>query len=222
MPVSARSHLPPRPQEPGEELLNAASHGAGAALAVLATCFLLHRAILLGSTANRVSVAIFGGSMVVLYLFSCLYHALPVGRGKSVLQVFDHCSIFLLILGTYTPICLITIGGGWGTLLFSVLAVCAVLGIALNCISLTRFKKLSLVLYIVMGWMGVLTLPLILRTLPLWGFLFLLLGGLSYTVGVYFYRHKEKRYWHGIWHFFVLGGSALHFVTIYTCCCTLL
>lgn len=209
----------PRPQEPGEELLNAVSHGAGALLAVLATGFLLHRAIVSGGTVNRVSVTIFGVSMVVLYLFSCLYHALPAGRGKQVLQVFDHCSIFLLILGTYAPICLITVGGVWGTALFSVLAFCTVLGIALNCVSLSRFKKISLVLYIVMGWMGLLTLPVILRVLPLWGFLFLLFGGIAYTAGVYFYRHKEKRYWHGIWHFFVLGGTAFHFVTIYSCCC---
>ena len=217
--TAARPHAAVRPQEPGEELLNAVSHGLGALLAVLATVFLLHRAIALGSVMNRVSVAVFGGSMVVLYLFSCLYHALPGGRAKGVLQVFDHCSIFLLILGTYTPICLITIGGRWGVLLFSILAACAVVGIILNCVSLTRFKKQSLVLYIVMGWMGLLTLPVILRALPTWGFLFLLFGGFAYTAGVYFYRHKEKRYWHGIWHFFVLGGTALHFVTIYTCCC---
>lgn len=208
-----------RPQEPGEELLNALTHGAGALLAVLATCFLLHRAAVLGGVVNRVSVAVFGVSMVVLYLFSCLYHALPRGRGKQVLQVFDHCSIFLLILGTYTPICLVTIGGRWGVVLFSVLAVCAVVGIVLNCVSLTRFKRLSQVLYLIMGWMGLLTLPMILRALPLWGFLFLLFGGLAYTAGVFFYRHKEKRYWHGIWHFFVLAGTAFHFVTIFTNCC---
>lgn len=217
--TTARQHAAVRPQEPGEELLNTLSHGLGALLAALATCFLLHRAIVLGSVMNRVSVAVFGGSMLALYLSSCLYHALPTGRAKGVLQIFDHCSIFLLILGTYTPICLITIGGLRGILFFSVLAVCAVVGIVLNCVSLTRFKTQSLVLYIVMGWMGLLTLPAILRALSLWGFLFLLLGGVAYTVGVYFYRHKEKRYWHGVWHFFVLGGTALHFVTIYTCCC---
>jgi hemolysin III len=157
--------------------------------------------------------------MILLYLISCLYHALPPSRAKSVFQVLDHCSIFLLIMGTYAPICLVTVGGRLGLGIFLVNLACGILGIVLNAIDLKRWKRFSLVLYIIMGWMGVLVLPVIFRRLTHAGFLFLLLGGIAYTVGVVFYRQKEKPYRHGIWHFFVLAGTALQFVTVYTNCC---
>ncbi len=207
-----------RRQTIGEEVLNAASHGVGAVLAILGTVLLIRKAMESG-LLNVVSVAIFGGSMILLYLNSCLYHALPHSKGKRVFQVLDHCSIFLLILGTYTPICLVTLGGTLGLTLFGVNLACGLLGIVLNAISLKRWKKVSMVLYIVMGWLGVLVFPLILRRLTTWGFVFLLLGGIAYTVGVVFYRQKEKPYRHGIWHFFVLAGTVLHFFTVYTNCC---
>ncbi len=213
-PVSARRRL-----SVGEEVLNAVSHGVGALLAVFGTVLLILRANAHGNLMNVVSVAIFGGSMILLYLISCLYHALPPSRGKQVFQVLDHCSIFLLILGTYTPICLITVGGTFGLTIFGVNLACGLLGIVLNAISLKRWKKVSMVLYIVMGWLGVLAIPVILRNMSLMGFLLLLFGGIAYTVGVFFYRQKEKPYRHGIWHFFVLAGTVLQFFTVYTNCC---
>ena len=209
----------PRQQQLGEELLNAISHGVGALLAVVATVFLIFRAKAYGTVLNIASVTIFGVSMFLLYLVSCLSHALPVSKGKAVFQVLDHCSIFLLILGTYVPVCLVTVGGAFGWTLLAVNTACAVLGILLNAISLRRFKKLSLVLYVVMGWMGVLAFPHLIRGLSPWGFAALLLGGLSYTVGIIFYRQKEKLYRHGVWHFFVLGGTIFQFFTVYTNCC---
>ena len=208
-----------RRQNFGEELLNAISHGAGALLSVAGMILLLIKAKTYGALLNVVSVAIFGASMVVLYLISCLYHALPLSKGKQVFQVLDHCSIFLLIMGSYAPICLVTMGGVLGFALFAVNVSCGILGIVLNAVDLKRFKKLSMVLYIVMGWMGVLALPYIIRNMSLSGVVLLILGGVSYTVGVIFYRQKEKLYRHGIWHFFVLGGTILQFFTVYMNCC---
>lgn len=208
-----------RRQSLGEELLNAITHGVGALLGVVGMIALVLRARAYGTTLHVVSVAVFGISMVLLYLISCLYHALPVSKAKSVFQVLDHCSIFLLILGTYTPVCLVTVGGTLGLTLFAINFSCAVLGIILNAISLKRWKKLSMVLYIVMGWIGIVALPAIIRNMSLLGFAMILLGGVAYTVGVVFYRQKEKPYRHGIWHFFVLAGTMLQFVAVYTNCC---
>ena len=127
--------------------------------------------------------------------------------------------IFLLILGTYTPICLITVGGTFGLTIFGINLACGIVGIVLNAVSLKRWKKVSLVLYIVMGWLGILALPTIWRNMTLEGLCLLLLGGVAYTVGVIFYRQKEKPYRHGIWHFFVLAGTVLQFFAVYTNCC---
>ncbi|MCI6990593.1 MAG: hemolysin III family protein [Clostridiales bacterium] len=208
-----------RRQSVGEEVLNALTHGVGALLAVFGTVLLILRAKAYGSLLNVVSVTIFGVSMILLYLISCLYHALPPSKGKQVFQVLDHCSIFLLILGTYTPVCLITVGGTFGLTIFAVNLSCGLLGIVLNAVSLKRWKKVSLVLYIVMGWLGVLAIPVILKNMSLGGVLLLLLGGIAYTVGVVFYRQKEKPYRHGVWHFFVLAGTVLQFMAVYTNCC---
>lgn len=208
-----------RRQGLGEELLNAISHGLGALLSIAGLVLLVVRASRYGSAINVVSVALFGASMIVLYLVSCLYHALAECKGKRVFQVLDHCSIFFLILGTYIPICLVNIGGALGWVVFGVNAACAVVGIVLNAVNMNRWKKLSMVLYVVMGWMCLIALPSIYRSLNTMGFVFLALGGLCYTVGILFYRQKEKRYRHGIWHFFVLAGTIFQFFTVYTNCC---
>ena len=214
-----RTILPPRRQSLGEELVNAVSHGVGALLAIAGLCVLIWKSVTLGTPLHVVSVVIFGVSMVLLYLVSCLYHAIPHCKGKNVLQVLDHCSIFLLIVGSYAPICLVTVGGRKGWIIFLINASCGVLGILLNAFSFQRWKRFSLILYIVMGWMGILIFPTIYRNLSTTGFAFLLFGGIAYTVGVIFYRQKEKKYRHGIWHAFVLLGTILQFVTVYTNCC---
>ena len=216
---TTRTVNPPRLQSLGEELVNAITHGLGALLGIAGLVLLLYRAVVWGETINVVSVTIFGVSMILLYLVSCLYHALPQSKGKRVFQVLDHCSIFILIVGSYAPICLVTVGGKLGVTIFAVNAACGLLGILLNAISFHRWKRLSQVLYIVMGWMGVMIFPSILRNMSRLGFALLLLGGISYTVGVIFYRRKEKKYWHGIWHLFVLLGTVLQFFTVFTNCC---
>lgn len=209
----------PRVQSPGEERINAISHGLGALLGAVGLALLVRRAARFGETIHVVSVTIFGVSIILLYLVSCLYHAVPRSRGKEILRVLDHCSIFLLIVGSYAPICLVTVGGKLGWTVFIINAVCGLLGILLNIISFQRWKRLSQVLYLVMGWMGVMMIPVIYRNMTRLGFVLLLLGGVSYTVGVIFYRKKEKKYWHGIWHIFVLLGTLMQFFTVYTNCC---
>jgi hemolysin III len=210
-----------RPQTLGEEIANAVSHGVGALLAVTATVFLLVKTVLSGNTAAQVSCALYGASMILLYLNSCLYHALTPPSAKGVLQIMDHCSIFLLILGTYSPITLLIVGGTFGHVIFLVIAAAALLGIVLNVAGLQRFKKFCLVLYVLMGWLAVLTVRSLWLAAAPYGVPLLLLGGVAYTLGVVFYRMKERPYMHFIWHLFVIAGSALHFSMIYLFCVTL-
>ena len=203
-----------------EELFNMVSHIAGGALSVAALVLCVVKAALHRDVYDVVSGAIYGTSLITLYTMSSIYHGLPPEKyAKRVFQVIDHCSIFLLILGTYTPICLITVGGTFGLTIFGINLACGIVGIVLNAVSLKRWKKVSLVLYIVMGWLGILALPTIWRNMTLEGLCLLLLGGVAYTVGVIFYRQKEKPYRHGIWHFFVLAGTVLQFFAVYTNCC---
>ncbi len=204
-----------RPQGLGEEISNAISHGVGVFLAIAGTVLLIIKAATQGTAMGVVSASLYGGSMILLYLFSCLYHALTPRRAKKVFQILDHCSIFLLILGTYIPIVLVGIGGALGWTMFGVLTACAVLGITLNAVDLHRWKRLSLVLYLAMGWVAVFTLKPILAAATWHGVLFLFLGGLFYTLGVWFYRKKEVKYMHFIWHIFVLAGTVFHFFMIY-------
>ena len=208
-----------RRQKLGEELVNAITHGVGALLAIAGLVLLVVRAAKYGTAINVVSVALFGTAMILLYLCSCLYHALADNKGKRVFQVLDHCTIFLLILGTYIPICLVNIGGALGWTLFGINTACALVGIVLTAVNMKRWKKLSMVLYVVMGWMCLIALPSIYRSLTPMGFGFLVLGGVCYTVGILFYRQKDKLYRHGIWHVFVLAGTIFQFFTVYTNCC---
>ncbi|MEG2000691.1 MAG: hemolysin III family protein [Evtepia sp.] len=207
-----------RQQGFGEEISNAISHGVGAILAIVATILMLLRAVQSGSGLAIISAALYGGSMILLYLSSCMYHSITAPKGKQIFQIFDHCSIFLLILGTYIPISLLILGGGLGWTLFGINAGCALVGIILNAVDLARFKKLSMILYAAMGWMVVLTIKPVLEAIPMQGVLLLLLGGLAYTIGIFFYKKREVRYMHFIWHLFVLAGSTLHFFMIYLYC----
>jgi len=208
-----------RRQKLGEELVNAITHGLGALLAIAGLVLLVVKAARYGTAINVVSVSLFGATMILLYLCSCLYHALTECKGKRVFQVLDHCTIFLLILGTYIPICLVNIGGALGWTLFGINTACAIVGIVLTAVNMKRWKKVSMVLYIVMGWMCLIALPAIYKSLTPMGFGFLVVGGVCYTVGILFYRQKDKLYRHGIWHVFVLAGTIFQFFTVYTNCC---
>jgi len=195
-----------------EEIANAVSHGIGALLAIAGTAVMVVFAAQTGDVASIVSSSIYGGSLILLFLMSTLYHAFSRESVKRIFQKFDHCSIFLLILGSYAPICLSLLGGRMGYILFGFNAGFTLLGIVVNSIDVKRWQKLSLVIYLLMGWSVVFCLRPLLRTVPPSGFALLLSGGLMYTVGIIFYKAKHIRFMHSIWHLFVLAGSVLHYL----------
>lgn len=200
----------------GEELISSISHGVGALLSIAALVLCIVAAAKSGSAISVVASCIYGSSLIILYLMSCLYHALARNKAKKVFRVFDHCSIFLLIAGTYTPFLLITIGGTKGIIMLIIMWIAAITGIVLNSINLEKYDKMSFVLYLIMGWMIVFSFKQLLENLAKTGFILLLIGGIIYTVGAVIYAigDDKRKYLHSIWHFFVLGGSIFQFFTI--------
>ncbi|MBR0277028.1 MAG: hemolysin III family protein [Clostridia bacterium] len=203
-----------RKQTIGEEISNSVSHGLGAGLSVAGLILAIIKASAKSGTIGVVSAAIYGASLILLYVFSCLYHALFKTKAAKIFRIFDHCSIFILIFGTYTPIVLCGIGGKTGWIIFSVILACTVLGIVFNSINLEKWDKLSLVLYVIMGWLIVFSFKSVLA-LGKHAVILLVAGGLLYTIGIIFYKIEKVKYFHFIWHLFVLGGSLLHFFCIY-------
>ena len=198
----------------GEEVFNSVSHGVGALLSVIGATVIVTLAACFGDMTAVLSCVIYGVSMVVLYTMSTLYHAFPFERVKEIFRIFDHTSIFILIAGTYTPFCLLALRGNpKGVWVAAVVWLCAIAGIVMNAISLEKTEKLSLVLYVVMGWAVVVVIKDIVNAL--WGpaFWLLLAGGLAYTGGLVFYKLKYK-YMHSIWHLFVFTGSLLHYLCV--------
>ena len=196
------------------ERFNSISHLVGAALAVLGSVLLIATAARLGDPWKIVSFSIYGAMLVALYVASTLYHSVR-GRAKALLQKFDHCSIYLLIAGSYTPFALVSLRGPWGWSLLAAVWTLAVVGIAQEIWFAKGARVLSLVIYLLMGWLAVLAV------MPLWealtpsGFAWLVAGGLFYTVGIIFYVADQRiRHGHGFWHLFVLGGSSCHFFTV--------
>lgn len=197
----------------GEEVMNSVTHGVGAVFSVIATLIML--VLTFNKGARFISSAlIFGLSLTLLYTMSTLYHAITNDKAKRVLQAFDHSTIYILIAGTYAPYALITLKGSVGIIVLSVVGLIAIVGIILNIISVDRFKKLSLILYIISGWTAVLAIKPIVDNLALGGVILMGVGGLFYTIGIIFYKLKGKRFFHGIWHLFVLAGSVSHFFSI--------
>ena len=199
----------------GEELANSLSHGLGLLLAIVGLPFLIVHAEHNGSVSAVVGAAIFGSSAILLYLASTLYHAIPQRRIKDILRLLDHAAIFLLIAGTYTPITLGVLHGGWGWTLFGLIWGLALAGLIFKALVGVRFPRLSTLLYVAMGWVVVIAIR------PLWlhmaagGLIWLAAGGLAYSLGVVFFVLDEKvRYGHFIWHLFVLAGTACHFFAV--------
>lgn len=206
------------PQSLGEEISNSISHGVGALLSIAGTVILIVKAAMSGSAINVVSASIYGASLILLYMFSTLYHSLTHEKAKHVFRIFDHCSIYLLILGSYIPITLCVIGGPVGWTLFGINTAAAVLGIVLNAISLVRWKKFSMVLYIIMGWSIVVVFKTFLQTVELNGVILLAAGGVAYTAGIWFFGDHKHKYAHFVWHLFVLAGSILqYFCMLFYC-----
>lgn len=198
-------------QSKQEEIVNAVSHGLGAGLAVAGTAVLLVCAALNSNAMGVVSASIYGFSLICLFMMSTLYHAFRNPRVKKIFQIFDHCSIFVLIVGSYAPIYLSLLGGALGWTLFSINAFFAITGIIANAISLKRWHKLSLFFYLLMGWSVVFAIMPLMELITLGGFALLLIGGLFYSFGVIFYNAKRPRFMHSVWHLFVLGGSIFHY-----------
>ena len=200
----------------GEEIFNAVSHIVGGAMGL---AFWIVLAVLAVPDAMALAgVSLFGFGVVVLYTMSALYHFLPDGRAKGVFRIFDHCTIYLLIAGTYSPFCLIALGGttvGW--VVFAVQWACAIAGITMNAIAMNNkvVKGISMALYFVEGWMALVLFPLLLETMSLAAILFLLGGGIAYTAGIVFFALGRKvRWFHSVWHLFDLADTALQFVSI--------
>jgi hemolysin III len=200
------------PQSSREELANALTHGVGAALAVAGLAVLVTLAALHGDAWRVVSFALYGVTLVLLYVFSTLYHALPWPRAKAVFHRLDHVAIFLLIAGTYTPLSLVTLRGAWGWSMFGVEWALACVGILVKTVFFGRFRGLGVAAYVGMGWVALIAIEPLVTSVPLGGLLWILAGGLAYTGGVAFYVWKTLSYHHAIWHLFVLAGSACHWV----------
>lgn len=201
-------------QSMGEEIANAISHGIGTLLAIAGTAVSIVYACFYGDTMSIVSASLYGAGLIILYLCSTLYHSITNIKAKKVFQIFDHCSIFILILSSYIPISLSLLRGALGWVLFGVNALCTVIGIVLNAIDLKRWHKLSMFLYIIMGWSVVFACYPVIEKVNLGGLILLVSGGLAYTGGVVFFKMKKPRYMHSVWHLFVLAGSVLHFFFI--------
>lgn len=196
------------------EKFNAITHLVAAALALPGAIVLIVLAAIDGDAWKVVSVSIYGLTLVLLYTFSTLYHSLR-GRAKSVLRKLDHQSIYLLIAGSYTPFCLVTLRGPWGWSLFGVVWGLALIGAVQELWPIGKERILSVVLYVVMGWVALLAVVPLLGVLGVAGFAWVAAGGLLYTLGIVFYALDTRLPWaHGVWHLFVLAGSAAHYVAI--------
>lgn len=203
-----------RIQTLGEEIANSLSHGLALVAAIASLPFLVTSTSHL-SVFSVVGACVFGGTMVLLYFTSSVYHALPQGRTKRVFLKLDYCAIYLFIAGSYTPFALGVLKGPWGWTLFGLVWGLALIGIVLKASNLLSRQWLSTGLYLVMGWLVLIAAVPLAEHLPLQGLLWLVAGGLAYTVGVIFFILDHRiRYSHTIWHGFVAAGSALHFVAV--------
>ncbi|MBC8215259.1 MAG: hemolysin III family protein [Candidatus Marinimicrobia bacterium] len=200
-----------RIQTMDEEIANSITHGIGTGLSIAALVILVTLASQNGDPWKVVGFSIYGASLFLLYLISTLYHGFTNMNVKKFFRVLDHSAIFLLIAGTYTPITLTVMRGPWGWTLFGIVWGLAILGILLKTIMFGKFEKLSVVLYLLMGWIVVIAIKPLIIMLPFTSLMWLAIGGVLYTAGVIFYAWQRLPYHHVIWHIFVLGGSISHF-----------
>ncbi len=206
--------LDERPQTLGEEIANSISHGVGLVAAIVAFPFVVMAAAARGSTSGIIAASVFATTMVLLYLSSTIFHALPEGRAKRVFQVLDHAAIFLLIAGTYTPFTLGVLHGVWGWTLFGIVWSVAAVGIVLKSIGGVRYNTISTWAYLAMGWVVVIGAERLWTLMPAWGLFWLFAGGLAYTLGAVFFLLERIRYFHFAWHLFVVAGTACHVVAV--------
>lgn len=199
----------------GEQLADAITHGLGVVLAIVGLCVLVVRASLYGNVWHIVGSSVFGATLVMMYAASTLYHSIPLPRARHVLRVIDHSLIYFLIAGTYTPFNLVTLRGPWGWSLFGFTWGLAIVGVGLKIFTTGRYEKISLAVYLMMGWCALVAIKPLIDGLEPGGLILLAAGGVVYSGGVAFYTWERLRYHHAIWHLFVLGGSLLHWFTVY-------
>ena len=202
----------------GEEIFNTLSHSAGAVFGIVALLTCLFASVSQQNLWGVASSIIYGGSLILLYTMSSVYHGLPKGMAKKVLQVIDHCTIYLLIAGTYTPVMLCAvrrISSGWAWTILGFVWGCALVAATLTAIDLKKYAKFSMICYIGMGWCVVLAIKPTIQAVSLNGLLWLLFGGISYTVGAVLYGlGKKHRYMHSVFHVFVVAGSVFQYIAI--------
>jgi hemolysin III len=203
-----------RGQSNGEEIANAVSHGVGFAVSLVASPILIAHAVAQGNALQTLGASVFAASIVLLYLASTLYHALPRSRAKRVFWVIEHSGIYLLIAGTYTPFTLGVLRGAWGWTLLILIWSLAAMGIVLTALGGVRHPAVSTAVYVAMGWLIVIAARPVWLRVPAAGVAWLVLGGLAYTTGVAFFAAKRLPFGHFVWHLFVLAGTTCHFLAV--------
>ena len=203
-----------RPQSRGEEFANSVSHGIGLLAALVAFPILVTSALNRGDLAGTVGATVFATTMVLLYLASTLFHALPPNRAKRVFQILDHSAIYLLIAGTYTPFTLGVLRGAWGWTLFGLVWGLAVVGTVFKSFGGVRYTTFSTWVYLAMGWLVLIAIEPVWTLVPKWGLFWLVAGGIAYTAGTVFFMAERIRYFHFVWHLFVVLGTACHFIAV--------
>lgn len=212
--MSDKKNAIEREQTFGEEVANSITHGVGAVLAIACLVVGVVYAALIPSVWAVVSMSIFGSCMFILYLCSTMYHAIMSPRAKAVLNIFDHSAIYLLIAGSYTPFCLYFMRAespGWGWAIFGVIWFLAIVGIVFQSIFINKYRAFSTTTYVLMGWIVIIAIYPLYKSMGLPSVLWIALGGVIYSLGVIFYSMKRIKYMHAIWHLFVLGGTLVHF-----------
>lgn len=198
----------------GEEIFNSVSHGIGAGLSVAGTVVLIVSAVIHTNAWGIVSSCIYGATLIILYTMSTLYHSLTNEKAKAFFRIMDHNTIFLLIAGTYTPITLYFLGGVTGWVLFAIVWGAAVIGIIINSINLEKARIPSIFCYVVMGWVIIFAIKPLIAAMPTVSLVFLIIGGVFYTLGIIFYAIKKIKYFHSVWHLFTVAGSVFHYFSI--------
>ena len=204
--------LPKRAYSVAEEWLNSISHGLACVAAIVGLVFMLLRA---ETSVSVTASAVYGGTLIFMFLSSTIYHAVTHQKAKGLLKLFDHSAIYLLIAGTYTPLTLVAIGGKLGVIATAFIWVLAIAGVAFKMIARHRFPKVSVVTYLIMGWIVVGLIYPLYQAMPGSGLWLIVAGGLFFSIGVLFYVAKSKKYTHAIWHLFVIGGCSCHYFSIY-------
>jgi len=199
---------------PREEVANSLTHGLAMLLSIVGLVIMVLMASRRGDIWQVVSFSVFGSSLILLYLASTLYHTVSQPTAKRFLKIFDHSAIYVLIAGSYTPFLLVALRGVWGWSIFGVVWGLAIAGILMKCLFIERFHNMSIVLYLLMGWLCVVAFKQLLANLSHLSLMLLVFGGLSYTLGVVFYIWRKLPYNHAVWHLFVMGGSAFHYFSV--------